>query len=113
MFDLLIDNKSDITKKELMNNETVRDSVFRYCPENSQSFLSMEFIMPQTKSIMQTYREHEAALMIESVTKTCPTKKEKIKKVLLNLRSDLVFIKSAISFFTREYLGKDGPVRVK
>jgi len=35
MFDLLIASKSDITKKELLNNESVRDSVFRYCPEDA------------------------------------------------------------------------------
>lgn len=48
MFSLLLESKSDITKKELMNNESVRDSVFRYCPEDSSTFLSMEFLAPKT-----------------------------------------------------------------
>ena len=46
MFNLLLESKSDITKKELMNNESVRDSVFRYCSEEgneASDFLSMEF----------------------------------------------------------------------
>ena len=45
MFNLLLESKSDITKKELMNNESVRDSVFRYCSEENEAsdFLSMEF----------------------------------------------------------------------
>lgn len=44
MFDLLLKSKSDITKKELMNNESVRDSVFRYCPEVATDFLSGQFV---------------------------------------------------------------------
>jgi len=42
MFNLLIQSKSDITKKELMHNESVRDSVFRYCPEEKTDFLSID-----------------------------------------------------------------------
>ena len=118
MFELLLDSKSDITKKELLNNESVRDSVFRYCPDDYDSyvlssFFSMEFIMGKTRSIMDIYREHEAKLMIETLTKHCTTRKEKIIKLLINFRYDLVFIKAILAFFTQEFFGKDGPVRVK
>jgi len=62
---------------------------------------------------MDTYREHEAVLMIETLTKNCETKKDKLLKVLLNFRNDLVFAKCALNFFTKEYLGVDGPLRLK
>ena len=118
MFELLLESKSDITKKELLNNESVRDSVFRYCPDDYDdyalsSFLSMEFLMGKTKSIMDVYREHEARLMLDTLTKNCQTSKEKIIKVLLNFRYDIVFIKCTLAFFTRSYFGKDGPLRLK
>jgi len=60
MFNLLLESKSDITKKELMNNESVRDSVFRYCPEDSTDFLALEFLQPKSQSVMDSYRKHEA-----------------------------------------------------
>lgn len=76
MFELLLESKSDISKKELLNNESVRASVFRYCPdvyyENAiSSLLSMNFFMAKTRSIMDVYREHEAKLMIATLTKDC------------------------------------------
>lgn len=75
MFNLLLQSKSDITKKELLNNESVRDSVFRYCPEDPSTFLSMEFLAPKTETIMDMYRKHEAELMLESITKPYATTK--------------------------------------
>lgn len=99
MFSLLLKCKSDITKKELLNNESVRDSVFRYCPEDPSSFLSMEFLAPKTRTIMETYREHEATLMIETLARSCPTLKEKVIQVLRNFRADKVFARAALTFF--------------
>ena len=96
-----------------MNNESVRDSVFRYCPEDPAAFLSMEFLAPKTQTIMDMYRKHEAELMIESITKNCETTKEKAIKVLQNFRNDKTFAKAAIFFFTKEFLGNEGPTRLK
>ena len=71
MVQLLLDSKSDITKKELMNNETVRDSVFRYCPEDTSDIISMEFLAQKAPSIMGTYRRYEAELMLDTLTREC------------------------------------------
>ena len=91
MFNLLLDSKSDITKKELMNNESVRDSVFRYCPNDTTNFLSMDFLAPKKETILDVYRKYEATLMIESLTKHCDTQKEKMIKLVQNFRNDPVF----------------------
>jgi len=113
MFNLLLNSKSDITKKELMNNESVRDSVFRYCPEVTSDFLSMQIMGNKTQSIMDAYRRHEAQLMIETLTKDCNSKKAKIFRIILNFRSDLIFIQYAVSFLIREFVGEQGPIRIK
>lgn len=42
-----------------MNNESVRDSVFRYCPDRTD-FLSMDFLAPKSHSVMGLYRRYEA-----------------------------------------------------
>ena len=91
MFNLLLDCNSDITKKELMNNESVRDSVFRYCPNDPTNFLSMDFLAPKKETIMDVYRKYEANLLIESLTKYCDTKKKKLIELLRNFRNDPIF----------------------
>lgn len=117
MFNLLLDSKSDITKKELMNNESVRDSVFRYCPEDASDFLSIGFLTGglglRTQSIMDAYRRHEAQLMIDTLTKECKTRKEKLVKLVSNFRSDPIFIQYATKFFVKEFVGENGPIRLK
>ena len=62
---------------------------------------------------MDAYRRHEAELMIETLTKDCNSKKEKIRKILMNFRSDTIFIKSALNFFVSEFVGENGPIRLK
>lgn len=44
--------------------------------------------------------------MLETLTKDVPSKKEKIIKVILNFRNDLIFAQSAFNFFLREYYGE-------
>jgi hypothetical protein len=58
---------------------------------------------------MGIYRVYEAQLMLESLTKDLNSKKEKIIKVLLNFRCDLIFALEALYFFNQLFLGKKGP----
>ena len=65
MFEMLLKSGSDITKKEMMNNESVRDSVFRYCPQKASnsidSLLAMNLNSTETTpSVLELYRKHEA-----------------------------------------------------
>ena len=96
-----------------MHNESVRDSVFRYCPEDKTDFLSMNFCKPKSQSVMDSYRRHEAQLMIETLTKDSKSKKEKIVKIISNFRSDSVFAETAFKFLSKEFFGEKGPIRLK
>jgi len=51
--------------------------------------------------------------MIETLTKNYSSKKEKIIKIISNFRSDTIFAKTAFKFFIKEYLGENGPTRLK
>lgn len=113
MFNLLLESRSDITKKELINNESVRDSVFRYCPEDSSDFLSIDFLAPKTQSIMDIYKVYEAELMIKTLTKDLESKRDKMIKIVQNFRSELIFGQTVFNFIIKEYFGKNGPVMLK
>ena len=73
----------------------------------------MEFLAPKTQSIMSTYQCHEAELMIDTLTKDCRSKREKVIVIIKNFRNNRIFAEKAFKFFTIEFLGSEGPIRLK
>lgn len=55
---------------------------------------------------MGLYRRYEAQTMLDTLTRDLPSKKDKIIKVILNFRNDIIFTQSAFTFFVKEYFGE-------
>ena len=73
----------------------------------------MEFLAPKQQSIMDNYKSYEAELLISSLTKDLQSPKEKLIKIISNFRSELIFAQTVFKFIIKEYLGQNGPIRIK
>ena len=98
MFKFLLQNGFDITQRELVNGESIRDCIFRYCDQTHERTTLWTSLFPKEPAMIRAYKKHEARIMLEFRTRQMTSNMAKVAIVVRNFKFDQQFAKEAIRF---------------